>query len=279
MAEWHWHPEVIVGLILTGWVYWFGVGPLRKRYDLADRVERRHPRLFFLGLFALAVATISPIHDLSNTIFTAHMIQHLLLAFVAAPLLLLGTPDWLIRPVFQSPLLNRPIRLITHPILAFAIFNVVFAGWHLPFFYEAAVRFDGVHAVEHLTFTAAAMVMWWPIMSPMPELPRLSDPAQILYLFLLPIAQIAVFAPITFAPTVLYPSYEAGAGPWGISSLADQQTGGVIMKVVTSVVFLSVLTVVFFRWFNREEKVDESEQNLPEELQPQDSVCGFGGDS
>ena len=184
------------------------------------------------------VALLSPIHELSNSyLFSAHMVQHVLLTLVAPPLLVLGTPDWLIRPLLRPNWAFRLVRLSTRPVLAFALFSVVFSLWHIPALYNSSVTNHGVHVVEHLLFIAVAMLMWWPITSNMPELPRLSYPLRIAYLFLLSIAQIIVFAPVTFAKEPIYQFYVSAPRLWGISPVVDQQIGAIIMKIGGGMLF------------------------------------------
>lgn len=273
-AHW-WHPDELIAIALILQAYLLGIGPLRVRYHWAERVERRHVIFFLSGLFVLFLAVASPLHDLSEVLFSAHMTQHVLLMLVVPPLLLLGTPRWLLSPVLRYVLIVPPLRLVraptpvlaaavrhapllklarvlTRPVVALVLFTAAFSLWHIPALYEASVRSDVVHVLEHGMFLVAAVLAWWPILSPSPdELPRLSDPAQMLYLFLFSITTTPVFAVLTFADQSIYPWYETALQAWGIAPLADQQTGGIIMKVPFTIVLLTVLAVVFFRWFDR----------------------------
>ena len=253
-THWHAHPDALLGLALIEGAYLLGVGPLRERYRLADRVDSRQVATFTAGVMVIFVALLSPIHELSNSyLFSAHMVQHVLLTLVAPPLLVLGTPDWLIRPLLRPNWAFRLVRLSTRPVLAFALFSVVFSLWHIPALYNSSVTNHGVHVVEHLLFIAVAMLMWWPITSNMPELPRLSYPLRIAYLFLLSIAQIIVFAPVTFAKEPIYQFYVSAPRLWGISPVVDQQIGAIIMKIGGGMLFLTLIVIFFFRWFSQEE--------------------------
>jgi putative membrane protein len=120
-------------------------------------------------------------------------------------------------------------------------------------FYEGALRGHAFHILEHLVFMTAAVIVWWPILSPLPELPRIPYPAQMLYLIILSISQTPLFAVITFSNDVIYSFYDAAPRVWNISPLADQQIGGIIMKVAWLVIFLPAICIVFLRWFYREE--------------------------
>ena len=259
-THWHGHPDALIGLALLQGAYLLGVGPLRERYRLSDSVEPRQIATFTAGVFVIFIALLSPIHVLSdNYLFSVHMTQHVLLTLVAPPLLILGTPDWLIRPLLRPNLVFRGARLATHPIIAFALFNIMFSLWHIPSLYATSVGNHWVHVGEHLLFMATAVLMWWPIGSMMPELPRLAYPLQLIYLFALSVAQIIVFAIITFAEEPLYEFYVNAPRVLNISPLLDQQLGAIIMKVGGGMLFLTLLIIVFFRWFNQEEELNRIE--------------------
>ena len=257
-TQWHGHPEVLIGLGALQGAYLLGVGPLRERYGLADGTEPRQIATFTLGVVVIFVSLLSPIHELSDRyLFSAHMLQHMLLTLVAPPLLILGTPDWLLRPFLRPDIVFRLVRLVTLPVTAFVLFNLNFSIWHIPALYNLSITNHGVHVGEHLLFMTTAVIMWWPIASNMPELPRLSYPLAMVYLFLLSIAQIIVFAPITFSPEPLYQWYVDAPRVLALSPLTDQQIGAIIMKIGGGAIFLTLLIVLFFRWYSREESEEE----------------------
>ena len=259
-THWHGHPDALIGLAIVQGVYLLGVGPLRERYGLADKVEPRQIATFTAGMAVIFISLLSPIHFLSdNYLFSMHMVQHVLLTLVAPPLLILGTPDWLIRPLLRPNLAFRAARLAVHPIIAFALFNFIFSVWHIPTLYATSLNNHAVHIGEHLLFMGTAVIMWWPIVSMMPELPRLPYPIQMGYLFLLSVAQIIVFALLTFANEPLYEFYVNAPRIWGISPLLDQQLGAIIMKIGAGTLFLTLFIVIFFRWFKHEEEVNRIE--------------------
>ena len=254
--DWHWHPDLYVGLFLLVGVYLLYVGPLRGRLVQPESTKpsRRQVISFMAGVLIMLFALAGPIHELSdNYLFSAHMAQHMILTLVVPPLLLLGTPGWLLRPLVSPRVVLKPLRFLTLPLLAFLLFNGVFVLWHFPLFYEGALRGQPFHILEHLLFMATAVIVWWPILSPLPELPRISYPTQMLYLILLSISQTPLFAVITFSSDVIYSFYETTPRVWNISPLADQQLGGIIMKVTWLAVFLPAICIVFLRWFYREE--------------------------
>jgi putative membrane protein len=255
------HPSVLIGCVLFGGLYLAGVGPWRRKYGWAERVDRRQVACFLSGVFVLFFALNGPIHELSDYyLFSAHMVQHLLLTLIMPPLLLVGTPAWLLRPLLRRPALAATMKLVTGPLVAFAIYNLVFSAWHLPQFYNTALEHHNVHIVQHLMFIAAAVLMWWPVVEPLPELQRLTNPLRILYLFALGIPMSVVSAMITLSENVMYPWYADAPRVFALSALEDQQMGGLIMWVPGMMVFWIAVTVVFFRWSSREDREEATER-------------------
>jgi putative membrane protein len=211
-------------------------------------------RAAFFHAIALIFFTLNgPLHDLSDYyLFSAHMVQHLILTLVVPPLLLYGTPGWMLRPLLRVPLLGRLARSLTSTASAFLWFNAVLAVWHLPPMYNAALEHHAVHIVQHLMFISTSVLMWWPLASRVAELPRLAFPGQMLFCFLMVIPMSVVSIYIVMADALLYPAYAIAPRIWGISPLADQQYGGLIMWIPGGVFFYAVMTVVFFKWSNRD---------------------------
>ncbi len=265
-THWHAHPDALIGLAVFQGAYLLGIGPLRERYRLADDVNPRQVATFTAGVMVIFFSLVSPLHELSdNYLFSAHMVQHVLLTLIAPPLLILGTPDWLIRPLLRPNWAFRLARLGTHPIIAFGLYNIVFSLWHMPSLYNVSVTNHGVHIGEHLLFMGAAVLMWWPIAGTLPEIPRLSYPAMMAYMFLLSIAQIIIFAPITFSREPLYEWYVNAPRLWDISPVLDQQLGAIFMKMGGGVLFLVLIITAFFRWYSREEERTRAEASRPAE--------------
>ena len=259
-THWHAHPDALIGLAIFQGAYLLGVGPLREKYRLADDVNTRQVATFTAGVMVIFFSLVSPIHVLSDKfLFSAHMLQHVLLTLVAPPLLILGTPDWLIRPLLRPNWAFRMAQIGTHPVFAFAVFNITFSLWHIPALYNLSVTNHGVHIGEHLLFMVVAVLLWWPIAGLLPEIPRLSYPATMAYLFLVSVAQIIVFGPITFAREPLYEWYANAPRIWAISPVLDQQLGAIVMKLGGGILFLVLIVVAFFRWYGREEERTKSE--------------------
>lgn len=259
--------SVVAGVFFLEVVYLLSVGPLRRRYPDSSEVSTRRIVVFSLGLWAIFFALYSPLDQLSDHyLFSAHMVQHLLLVLVGPPLMLMGVPGWMLRPLLRIPGVFSLARVLTFPVLAALLFNIVFAIWHVPAIYEAGLNNISVHIFQHLTFIATGVIMWWPVLSPMKELPRLPYAGQVLYLFVLSVPPAIVGALITFADGILYETYAAAPEIWGISPEADQQIGGVIMKLPGFLIFVAAAGIIFFSWAAKEEERDrlEAAQRLKE---------------
>ena len=260
-TAWHGHPSVIAGIIALTAVYLLGVGPLRRRYGWAPEIGAGQVTFFLAGVLVIFVALLSPLHELGdNYLFSAHMVQHLLLTLVVPPLLLAGTPAWLIRPLFRSAGALRIGRFLTLPVVAFIMFNVVFVLWHVPPLYDLALRERGIHILEHLMFLVAGVIMWWPILGMLPEMPRPPLIGQMVYLFVQPTVPAILGAIITFSDGVLYEWYAQAPRIWEISAHTDQQVGGVVMWVPGGLAFLLTLAIIFLLWASREESEDRRQR-------------------
>ncbi len=204
--QWDLHPSVVIGLAVLGglYVYWGGL-----------RAPRRRVVSFAAALAVLCLALNGPLHNLSDTyLFSAHMVQHLVLTLVFPPLLLYGAPASVVRPLLPPRSVFRFARWATRPLAAGVLFSAPITLWHFPQFYQAALERHPLHIVQHLVFIATAVIMWWPVLSPVPELPRASYPAQLMYLFLLGIPMSLAGAMITLAERVLYPFYSVAPRVW-----------------------------------------------------------------
>lgn len=246
--HWDFHPSVVIGLAFLGGLYvsWGGLA-----------ARRRQVAAFAAALLVLALSLNGPLHNLSDDyLFSAHMVQHLVLTLVFPPLLLYGTPASVVRPLLRPRWVLSFARWATRPLMAGVLFSVPITLWHFPRFYEAALEHHGLHIVQHLVFIATGVIMWWPILSPVPELPRASPVAQLVYLFALGFPMSLAGALITLSQQVLYPFYVAAPRVWGLAPVADQELGGLIMWVVGTMYLWGAASVVWFRWAAKEEAAE-----------------------
>jgi putative membrane protein len=256
--NWNFEPTVVLGIALLATTYGLCASEWRGRFPGSQPVSRAQLVFFALALLTLVSALLSPIDELADHyLLVMHMVQHLLLTLVFPPLLLLALPAWMLQPLLRLPGVLPGLRRLTQPLIAFVAFNAVFAGWHIPALYEATLESEPLHVFEHLMFMATAVLTWWPILSPLPDVPRAIFPLQVLYLFLQSVIPTVLGAIITFADGVLYATYQNAPRIWAISAIEDQQWGGLTMWIPGALIYLIALTVVFFVWFEGQEKVGE----------------------
>ena len=248
-------PSVLVGLVGLLAVYRLCTGPFRDRFKGSSVVPRTRQAAFYGGLLSMLVALATPLDTIGDTyLFTAHMLQHLLLTLGAAPLLLAGTPDWLLRSVLKAAHLKGFVRWARHPLVAFFSFNAVFSLAHIPSFYELTLASEPLHALEHLVFLGTAMLMWMPVLSPVPDIaPPYPALGQVLYLFLQTVPASLLGALLAATSSAYYPTYLLAPRITALGPLEDQQLGGLIMWVGSGLYFLIATGVVFFAWASREE--------------------------
>jgi putative membrane protein len=242
------HASTVIGLAGLGALYHWRAR--QRPANGATQSPTPGQRATFYSALALIFLSLNGwLHDLSDGyLFSAHMVQHLVLTLVAPPMLVMGTPGWMLRPALSWRGVGPVARWLTAPSRCFVIFNVVLAAWHLPPMYEYAMAHHPIHIVQHLCFMTAAVLMWWPVLSPLPELPRLSYPGQMLYLFLLSIPMSLVAVCIGYADHVLYPWYASAPRIWGITPMQDQMIGSLIMWIPGGLFFFAIISIVFYKW-------------------------------
>ena len=253
--RWQLDPVLIGGLVTFAVLYALTVGPLRDRLAPPGQpLPWGRAATFFTGLLTFYLAEGSPLHDLGEVyLFSAHMVQHLVVTYVVPPLILAGLPGWLLRPLLTNRWVKPVVRTLTQPLVALFLFSLAISAWHFPAVYEAQLRSNLVHHLQHVLFLSLAFIVWWPVMSPLKELPRLGYGLQTLYFAGMAVGQFLVTAMLAFAQVTFYPTYVAAPRVIpALTPLADQQLGGIIMKITGFVVFGVPLTVAFFRWFQQE---------------------------
>lgn len=251
--RWSLHPSVLIGVVLLAALYLWGIGPLRRRRALGPPAERWRTLCFFGGLAVLLGSLNGPVHDLSDSyLFWVHMGQHLLLTMVLPPLLIAGVPGWLVEKSVSRKLAGSVGRVLTHPVFAGAFFSVILLVWHTVPAYDLMMRDHRVHVATHLLFVMAAVLLWWPVLSPAPSLPRLSPGVGMLYLFLVQLPMQLLGAIITFADGVRYTWYAAAPRTWGLSPLEDQKLGGLLMWIPGNLWIWGAMSLLFFQWARQE---------------------------
>jgi putative membrane protein len=262
--DWSLHWDMLLLTLVLAYAYYYAVTRLRPLVSDAGRVKRSQVMLFAAGLGALYLGGGTPLHDLGEEyLLTAHMLQHFLFTMAAPPLLIAGTPSWLWEWLLVRPAVAPVMRVVTRPLIAFGTFNALLVLTHLPSVVDLALQAGVFHFAVHVLLVVSAMLMWWPILSPLRQFPRISEPFQMAYLFAQSILPAVIASFITFSDRAVYGFYAEAPRIWGITPLDDQQIAGGLMKVLGSVVLWSFMTVIFFRWYAREE-AESKEPAWPE---------------
>jgi putative membrane protein len=251
----HLHPEVLgVVLGLVG-AYVYGIGRLGPRLAPTGQpvVTGRQIAWFSLGVSTYFAVEWWPLHDIAEqSLYSVHMVQHLVLTFVMPPALLKGTPSWLLSHLLR-PILPV-LRVLTQPLVALILFNAALAWLHAPGVVGGMLDDAPFHLLAHVIVVVPAFLMWWPILGPIPELPRLSPPAAMGYLFLQSLVPLIPASFLTFASEPVYDAYADTVRLWGIGVLQDQRVAGLIMKIGGGAVLWLAITVIFFKWAGEEER-------------------------
>jgi cytochrome c oxidase assembly factor CtaG len=254
LSAWHVDPALAGLFTLVATSYgWAAVEAARRGHGLPGW----QVAAFFSGMGALAVALLGPPSHYAAVAFSAHMVQHLLLIQLAAPLLVLGRPlplllrvlpPTLARRVVQTTVGRAPVRRLLrvafHPMTATFAFNGSLIVWHLAPLYEAAVRSPWVHEIEHLAFFGTALLFWAALIDPPPGTPRPTPTAALLALFTTWMVSDLLGATLTLAREPLYPLYADASHPWGLTVGDDQRIGGLVMWVGGGVYYAAIMVGV-----------------------------------
>lgn len=261
LLEWRLEPAVLI-LAAAAAATWL---------VLRRRVRRAHPAhppsgwrdaAFLGGVAVLVVALTSPIDAYEGQLFSVHMLQHMLIELVAAPLLLLGAPATLalraaspsVRGWLLGILHSRVVAVISFPLLAWVVFAAVNWGWHFSSLYDQALETPWLHDIQHVTFLGAGLLFWWPVVGADPGRWRLPHPVRLFYLFLAMPQNSFLGVALMSAPASLYPHYVSNLRAWGPTPTADMGIGGMLMWVGGDVVFLLAMGLVVAAWVRAEDR-------------------------
>jgi len=280
-----WEPKPDIWLLVIALGAWY-VWALRRlgpdRVGPGEPVATRRQRwAFWLGLAALWVALDWPIDPLGDHfLFSVHMFQHTLLMLVVPPLFLLGMPAWMLRLLLSPAWFRKLARQLTRPFVALLFFNGIVVLTHWPNWVNLTLESEPFHFLSHFLLFASATCMWWPVVSPLPEMPTLSYPGRMLYLFLQSIVPTVPASFLTFGSTPLYRYYTTVPRIWGLSVVADQRIAGLEMKLLGGAILFTVIAVIFFRWYGQERATEgwdaiewhRADRQLRPEAQPEREV-------
>lgn len=253
-TAWNADPLVSACLLLVGWAY------LRGRRPRASRVDTRRDRLFVGALITLGVALLSPLDALSAALASAHMVQHVLLVLVAAPLLALSAPSsailrgtpvrgrrGLLRAQRRLRLRGRTAAVLRQPITVWLLHVAVLWCWHAAALYDAALEHPLLHALEHASFLVTGLLFWHMVVGGR-DAARTPPGLGIMLVFGMALQGVFLSLLLTFAHAPWYEQYAATTSLWGLDPLADQQLAGVIMWIPGGLVYLAAALTLLVSW-------------------------------
>ena len=250
------NPEVylLVAFLIGAYIYMVrAIGP----------VTRRHVACFTGAMVLLFVASTWPVHQLAERyLYSAHMVQHMVLSYFMPPLLLLATPEWLLRALIGDGRTYRTVSRLATPVVAGVLFNVVVVVTHIPGAVNASVDSAVVHYGLHVLLVSSALLMWLPVIGPLPEL-RMGIGATMIYLFLQSVVPTVPAGWLTFAEGTVYERYRQPVRVWGLSVTDDQQLAGAVMKLGGSAFLWTIVIVLFFTRFETTRTITPSERARP----------------
>jgi putative membrane protein len=255
---WTWPPFIVISLLLTAALYGFGAVRMRRR--ATSRRSFVWPILWFaLGWISLVIALDSPLHELGEQLFWVHMTQHEILILISAPLLVLGRPMlaflWALPPAWRrraasfgrSRTFRKSWAFASAPLPAWLLSALALWIWHIPWLFEQTLRDDWIHAAQHTTFLATALIFWWPVVN---RTQALGYGGGLVYVFTTILHTSVLGALLTFAPRAWYSSYMMTAPARHLSALEDQQIGGLIMWIAAGTLLLVVALILLVKWMN-----------------------------
>jgi putative membrane protein len=264
LHTWSFDPLIVISLILSAWIYIQGVFNLWRANKKGRGIKFWETAAFAGGWISLFVALVSPLHPWGEVLFSAHMTQHEILMLVSAPLFVLSRPlvasVWAMPKNWRSGTKNlikaKPFEktwnFLTNAFVAWLVHAVALWIWHIPFLFQATLKSDFVHTLQHTSFFLSALLFWWAILASPRGLKAYG--AGVLYLFTTSIHSGLLGAFLTFTTTIWYPIYEKSTASWGLTPLEDQQLGGLIMWAPAGIVYIVAGLLMFAGWLRESEK-------------------------
>ncbi|MEA2492344.1 MAG: putative rane protein [Thermoleophilaceae bacterium] len=266
-ANYHWTFSLPI-LIPIGAYVWIYVRRFREvRRSSGPRGAGARQLAAFIGsLVVIVAALVSPLDGLGEDyLFSAHMVQHLLLGDIAPLLMLLALSRVIMRPLTRRlQALERTLGPLAHPASALVLWLGLVYLWHLPSLYDAALEHPAVHALQHVSFFTAGTLVWWPLIQPVPMRNRLAGMWTFGYIAAAKLGLASLGLYLTWTNSVAYSYYDHVPRIWGLSAISDQNVGGAIMMVEQSVLLVTVLAILFGRMLAQSEQDELRRERLEE---------------
>lgn len=279
-----WSPIELAVAVAVVIVYWIATGPKRTWFPDSAPVSIGRKMAFVVGVALYYFAQSGPLSLLGHLMFSAHMTAMSIAYLIAPPLMLIGIPGWFVRSLLRYRPIERILKALTHPLIAVLCFNMLFSFYHMPAIHDYVMTHFTIHRLFFAVLLVAAFMMWWPVISPVPEWNRLSELKKMAYIFANGVLITPACALIIFANTAVFATYNDPAiwakamgycVPTNASLLLDQfegpqyfalfdpqedqQLGGVIMKIMQEITYGAALAYIFFSWYSRERAKDDLE--------------------
>lgn len=285
-----WSPYFLLSIIAITAIYFLLTVKYRDRFSGSEPITNAQGRLFVLAMILLYAIKGSPIDIMAHLMFFVHMIQMAFLVLVIPPLFIWGVPNWIWRKIIGFKFIHSVFTLFTKPMIALIVFNVLFSFYHVPMIFDHVMQNVWLHAGYSILLFIVATFMWWPLINKLPEHQTLSGLVKVGYIFADGILLTPACALIIFSNNPLYATYSDPhiwgkmmslcvgtsnfnslnlSGPQLFSSMSvihDQQTGGVIMKIIQEIIYGVMLGQVFFEWYKKDQ--EESKMELQNSLNP-----------
>ena len=264
LMDWSFEPWLLACIVAAAVPYALGVR--RMGAQRGAILGRWRAVSFFAGLFVLLLALVSPLDTVADDLFSAHMLQHMLLLLVIPPLLVYGRPviTWLwafdlggrraVVRGWKRTGLDAAFRGLMHPLVVWVLLTVALCFWHLPGPYDAAVRNEWLHDLEHLSFLLVSLQFWTLVIEPYGQRRALGYGATVVFVVSAGFVMGMIGAVLTFAPAPLYGAYLHATQAYGLTPLDDQQLAGIIMWIPSNLAHAGALCTVFFAWFRADER-------------------------
>jgi putative membrane protein len=259
---WTFEPAVVLPLLAAALGWLRIVGRINRSHP-ANPVPRRRTVAFLAGLAAIAIALLSGIDTYDTSLFSIHMVQHLLLTMVAAPLIALGAPITTLlraastdvrRRVILPILHSRVMRVLSFPVVSWILFAAVMWGTHFSPIFDASLENPAIHDFEHLLYLTAGLLFWWPAIGLDPSPWRMPHAVRMMYVFLQMPQNTFLAVTILNSTAVLYAHYATVVRAWGPSALEDQHIAGGVMWLTGDILFLAEMAVILAGWMAHEKR-------------------------
>jgi putative membrane protein len=283
-TDWNRDPVLLINLFIALWLYGRGLARIWSRGRIGRVVSRKQVTAFLLGMLAMAIVLVSPIDALGEQLAWVHMVQHMVLMTVAAPLIVLGSPvfvwTWGCSPFWRQSLSRLwrlvrrwriPWQVLWQPLVGWSVYAAATWGWHIPLFYEAALQNPYLHDLQHVTFFLAACLYWRGLIDPISRF-RAGAGIGVVSLFATTMQATLLGVLMTVSPVPWYAVYAGRAELWGMTPLEDQQLAGLIMWMPACLAYLIVAVLLLSRclqdFTSKETSGSEGRSGMPDAVQP-----------